>query len=154
MEGDGTVLTESSNFPGATPIVINQDHAGLISSPEGIGKILEFLGLGNLGALGTLDKISEPKSALIIIGYPANFWVLDEKGKIIKDKDGLVSFLNPKSGKYKFGLLPKSGSTLFIVAQFLENGRTLYKEYNFKNILPKFGSVKFDQNNPSEDPLQ
>ncbi len=152
MEGDGTVLLESSSFPDATSLVISQDHTGLISSPEGIGKILEFLGLGNLGTLSNLGY-SEPKSALIIIGYPANFWVVDEKGKIIKDKDGMVSFLNPKSGKYKFGLLPRSGQTLFIVAQFLENGKTLYKEYNFKNFLPKFGRVNFDAENSSEDPL-
>ncbi len=150
-------MLSSSQVTDADNQVINQDHVGLIASAEGIGKILEFLGLGNLGALGSLgnlDKSSEPKSALIVIGYPANFWVLDEKGKIVKDKDGMVSFMNPKANKYKFGLLPKSGQTLFIVAQFLEDGRTFYKEYNFKNLLPKFGTINFNPGSPAEEPLQ
>ncbi len=149
--GDGTVLTDSSVIEGAdTNKVINQTHTGLMASVEGMTEILKFLGTSP----STLSSsFQEPNSALVIIGYPANFWITDSSGKTIKDKDGMVSYINPKSGSYKLSLLPKTGKTLFIVAQFLPNGQTLYKEYNFANYLPKFKTLKFDLQNPREDIL-
>lgn len=150
-EGDGTALLSSSQLTGAENLVINQNHDGLITSDEGIDKILDFLGIDALSSL-TTDYV-ELKSALLLMGHPANFWV-EQNGKIIKDKNGLVSLINPPSRGYKFGLLPKSGQTLFIVAQFLEDGRVFWKEYNFQNRLPKLGTINFNHSRPLEDPLK
>ncbi|MBI5465185.1 hypothetical protein HY946_01090, partial [Candidatus Gottesmanbacteria bacterium] len=151
-EGDGTILLSSSQLTDAENQTINQNHSGLIASSEGIGRILSFLGIGVTSALTT--SYSEPKSALIIMGYPSSFWVMDQDGKIVKDKDGMVSLINPKGGKYKFGLLPKSTKALFIIAQFLEDGRVFWKEYNFKYFLPKLGIINFNPTNPQEDALR
>lgn len=152
MDGDGTVLSSSAIFSEADyKATLNQTHTGLVNSVEGMTEILKFLG-NSPTSLITQTSI-EPNSALVLIGYPASFWVSDDQGKIKNDKDGMVSFINPKSGTFKINLLPKSGKTLFVVAQFLPNGQTLYKEYSFTNLLPKFKTVKFDLSSPSEDIL-
>lgn len=151
-EGDGMALLKSTMLEGlgSENHVINQTHGGLITSLEGINEILNFFNLNP--ATNIASNNNEAKSALIIIGYPASFWVRDQNG-IIKDREGMVALMNPKTYKFQFGLLPKNNQTLFIVAQFLEDGRTFWKEYNFKNFLPKFGNINYNQTNPDEDPL-
>jgi len=160
--GDGTVLTDSSQL-GIADIndVINQNHSGLVSSSEGIGKILDFLGgvsplltISPLNPQNQHQKSEKQNSILIIIGYPASFWVSGPKTEALKDTDGMVSIDNPKQGHYKLILLPKTPKTLFIVMQVLPDGRTLYKEYNFSNYLPKFKTIKLDFDRPSEDILE
>lgn len=150
--GDGSVLVDASNIPGVPNVVLfNQDHEGLVNTSEGISEILSFLGTPSIPTLPS--NYEEPKSALILIGYPASFWVTDEQGKIINDKNGMVSIINPKAGTFKLNLLPKSGNTLFVVAQFLPSGQVLYKEYNFRSTLPQMKSIKFDSDEPKEDIL-
>lgn len=150
-DGDGTVLlSSSSNIPTSIKYEINQSHTGLITSDDGIAKIKEFL---DLNGTSNSQNFSEPKSALVILSNNSNFWIRDPKGKIIKDKQGLVSFMNIKNGRYQYGIIPKNSDTLFIVAQFLEDDRTFYKEYKFKNKFPKFGSFNFNQDKPIENLL-
>lgn len=152
MDGDGTVLAESAILPGAplnAPIA--QTHRGLVDSVEGMSKILEFLGTPI--SLTSNTNQAEMNSALILIGYPASFVTTDSLGQTKQDKDGMVSFINPKSGTYKLNLLPRSINTLFIVAQFLPNGEVKYKEYDFKGAGPKFKNLVFDLQNPQEDIL-
>lgn len=158
-EGDGTVLLSSATLPDIpeeNAYVINQDHRSLINSVEGMSKVLEFLGNpeSTITEASTLNLQSEPNSALIIIGYPADFIITDNSGEIKSDDDGMIALMNPKSGNYKVNLLSKSNETLFIVAQFLPNGDVKYKEYKFKGIGPKFKTLKFDLRNPKEDILE
>lgn len=154
-EGDGTVLLTSSLLPDADNRNIAQTHIGLVSSPEGINQILDFLGTAP-SALRTLStpSLAEPTSALLVIGYPAAFWVVDPSGNTVKDKEGLVSIINPKSGSYKLRLIPTGLRSNIIVGQFLEDGRVLWKEYKHNNILPKFASINFSPANPTEDSLR
>lgn len=150
-EGDGTVLLDSAILPGAQwNAVINQTHRNLISSGEGISKILEFLGNTDVNMAVTNEQAN---SALILIGYPATFSVIDSDGKIKHDKNNMVAIMKPKDGDYKINLLSRSNNTLFIVAQFLPNGEIKYKEYNLKGIGPKFKNLKFDSAKPTEDIL-
>lgn len=154
-EGDGTVLTSTSQVDGATNKVITQTHSGLVASNEGIQEILNFLSGSNIQALRVSNQtFTEPSSALVVIGYPARLSVLDEEGNTVTDKDGMVFIPNPKSGKYKLKLLPKSEDTLVIVAQFLKDGKVLWKEYHLSNRLPKSSSVLFNNESPIEDALQ
>jgi pimeloyl-ACP methyl ester carboxylesterase len=155
-EGDGTVLVTSATLPQANwNAVINQTHRGLVNSIEGMSKILEFLNLSKpSGMLSTNEDLFEPDSALVVIGYPANFVITDGSGKSKNSKDGMVAFMNPKSGNYKLNLISKSGNTTLIVAQFLPNGDVKYKEYNLKGIGPKFRTLKFDSQNLQEDILK
>lgn len=148
-EGDGTVLTSSTLLPSAsTSSTLNQTHTGLVASSDGIAAILEFLGT-SLSV--QYSGYVEPNSALVIIGYPGNFWISDADGNTHKDNNGMASIINPKSGSYKLNIIPQSNSTLLIVAQFLPNGQTLYKEYRLDGYGPKFKTLKFDPQNPQED---
>lgn len=149
-EGDGTVLGISSRLDGADNITMNQTHSGLVSSMEGMTEILKFLGTFHV-QLSPLN--SELKSSLIIIGYPSNFVITDQKGNRRISNNGMVSFNNPKSGSYRLNLLPLSNNTLFIVAQFLPNGDVKYKEYNIKGFAPNFKTLNFSLENPQEDIL-
>ncbi len=155
-DGDGTVLSSSAILPNASfSATIDQTHTGLVTSAEGVAKILEFLGKTETVTTQPTSHLNtvEPNSALIIIGYPADFTVTDKNGKSKMDKDGMISFMNPESGSYKLNLIPKSNNTLFIVTQFLPNGNVKYKEYNFEGFGPKFKTVLFDPLNPVDDPL-
>ena len=152
-EGDGSVLLSSSFVDTPNSSIINQTHSGLVGSSEGINKILDFLGTPLVFA--ALPPTSfDTNSALIIVGYPANFWITDQNGQTIKDKKGMVSITNHKSGNYKLNLLPRSNDTLIAVAQFLPNGQTLYKEYKFTGFGPKFKTIKLDLDHPREDVLE
>lgn len=154
-EGDGTVLLTSSVLPDAENRQVAQDHIGLVSTSEGINQILDFLGTAPsaLASLSTPTFV-KPTSALLIMGYPAVFWVVDPGGKTIKDKDGLVSIINPKSGSYKLRFLPTKFRSNIIVGQFLEDGRVFWKEYTHNSILPKFGSINYSPSHPTEDALK
>jgi len=153
IQGDGAVLTVSTMLSGAINKQISQDHVGIIASTEGVDEILRFLSGAILSTSIPKTTAREPKSALVIIGDPANFWVVAD-GKTIKDTDGLVVITDPKTGLYTLRLLPKTTSTKIIVAQFLEGDRVLWKEYQWKSIFPKFGTIKFDASNPIEDALK
>ncbi|MCX6704611.1 MAG: hypothetical protein NTZ07_04185 [Candidatus Woesebacteria bacterium] len=97
---------------------------------------------------------AEPNSALVIIGYPGNFWVTDPSGVVTKDDQGVVSYTSPKSGNYELQIVPTSANTLLIVTQILPNGETLYKEYRIKGFQPTSKIVNLDTNHPSEDVLK
>lgn len=158
-EGDGTVLLTSSEIPGADNTrVIPDSHTDLVSSAQGIEEILGFLGV----APQTIQSVTAnmqtpsptPTSGLFVIGYPADFWIVDPDGHVTKDERNLQVIANPKSGSYKLVLLPGTETTRLIVAQFLPNGKILWKEYQLKNRLPKLKTIQFDPDNPVEDALQ
>jgi hypothetical protein len=142
-EGDGTVLVDSSKIEGVSGVSINQTHAGLVDSIEGMTEILKFLGT----APGTnlASGSAELKSALIVIGYPANFTLTDQYGDTKNSSDSMTGFINPKPGLYKLSLMPKSNNTLFIIAHFLSNGEVKYQEYNFRGLGPTVKTLKLDQ---------
>jgi pimeloyl-ACP methyl ester carboxylesterase len=163
--GDGTVLTRSSQIDGGENQTIHQDHSGIVASYEGVSKILGFLGIPTQQAFSFVKPViaknvpdnsiyAEPKSALIIIGYPGSFWIKDEGGNVIESQKGIISLMNPKTGNYELQIIPQSNDTLIIVSQFLSNGNTLYREYHFKGISPKTEDIKFDTKHPSNDILK
>lgn len=157
-EGDGTVLLTSSEIPSADNTrVISTDHTGLISSKEGVGQILDMLGVApqtTQSIVSTVQSPAPPTSGLFIIGYPADFWIVSPDESIVKDSQNLTVFPNPKSGAYKLIVFPKDTQTRVVVAQFLPNGKILWKEYTLKNRLPKIKTITFDANNPIDDAMQ
>lgn len=151
--GDGTVLTASSSLPGVTNVVINQSHVGLVQSKEGIQKILEFLGpVSNLSALSNLNDLSpEPDSALVIMSDIDEFSVVDE-GSETKSQDRIVAFVNAPKKNLRLINLQNSGN--IIVAQFLPNGKNLWKEYPVNGHYKKSAKINFDIQKEQEDILQ
>lgn len=151
-EGDGTVLVSSSQIPGADNRLIEEDHGGLVSSPEGISQIHDFLGFSNANA--PLTTSQQPTSAFVIIANPGIFWLESPNGEVRQGKAGLAAFLNPQKGTYKLRLIPTNTETLVLVGQFLPNGNYSWKEYKLKNILPKFSTINFDPGTILENPLE
>jgi len=162
QSGDGTVLTLSSSLPNADDRTIDGDHRGIISSQEGIDQIINFLN-GPKMLQATTPKINKqeqpsPTSGLFIVGYPATVWVIDPHGKILKDSDGLISILDPKSGLYELIFWPSEKDTHIIVAQMLSENRNYWKAYTFKNFFPKLHLpqihfIMFDDKHPKGDIL-
>lgn len=151
-DGDGTVLTKSSMIDGATNTIISRNHIGVIQSGDGVQTILSFLGFSPLSLQSQhVSSVEEPTSALVIMSYPSVFWVDTPDGKTKKDTQGMVAIINPKKGRYKLRLQPKKLQSEIIVAQFLEDGRTLWKEYKHRSILPKLSDLDFDPLNPKAD---
>lgn len=148
--GDGAVLVSSAQIDNADNKVINQSHSGLVASTEGISSILEFL-----GSPGIPDPpYHDPKSALVVVALSGNFWITDKYGKTYQSEQGMISITNPKDGKYKFRLIADKSKTSVIVAQFLSNGRTLYKEYNLSGFGTKSKTIEFQSKTPVEDCLK
>ncbi len=158
-EGDGTVLNKSSKIENntATNFEINQNHGGLISSQEAINTIIGYL-KGNLPeqtlqTAGTQSK-SEEESALVMITYPATFISFDPQNKPKKDKNNVVSYINPKSGKYKIGILPLDKESTLLIGQFLKDGRYSWKEYKIRGRLPLAKTIEFNPRTLNENPLK
>lgn len=183
-EGDNKVLSMSSSLPGADNQTITGTHTDIISSNAGVQKILDFLENPNqIAPMMAMQNISdqqnpkslkepklpriskyhfepvvEPKSGLFIVGYPARFWIIEPKGKLLKDADGLISIMDPKSGDYKLIFWPKEKESHLIVAQILENNKNFYKDYAFTTRFPNFWIpqihfLKFNAEHPKEDIL-
>jgi pimeloyl-ACP methyl ester carboxylesterase len=147
--GDGTVLTQSSQIDGALNMTINQTHSGLTASTEGINKILEFL-----GSPGIADPpYTDPKSALILVGYPGTFSITDKSGAVTQSDHGMIGLMNPVDGSYQLQINPGSVDTQFVISQFMPNGQTFYKEYKFKNINLEPKVIEFDSRHPKDDIL-
>ncbi len=139
---------------GATPLRIPQPHNGLVSSGQGINEILNFLKPGTAATSADTTPFVEPKSALVIIGYPADVWLTDPTGSVRKDNESLLTIFNPKPGSYKIRFLPKGENARLIIAQFLKNGRVLWKEYPRSSKLPEVSTLHFNPDNPLEDSLK
>jgi hypothetical protein len=149
-EGDGTVLTLNAQINGASSnTVIGQSHAGLVASTEGINKILEFF-----GSPGIIDPpYIEPKSALVIIGYPGNFWLTDINGNVTQSEDGMISILNPASTDYQLQIVPQSLNTQLMVGQFYQGKEPKYKEYKFRGMVIEPKIIHVSVSRPEDDPI-
>ncbi len=62
--------------------------------------------------------------------------------------------MNPKDGNYKLQIVPISTRTNFIIAQFLPNGQTLYKEYKLKGLIQETKVIEYNSKHPKDNPLQ
>lgn len=152
-DGDNTVLNKSATLSGVPDISLPLDHAGLINSPDGRSAIAKFLGTSDVAFLGTSQNI-QAQSALMIVAYPSSLWVTDPAWGVRKGIQSMVGFLNPKNGSYRLLVLPTSDTTRLIIAQFLPNNQTFWKEYTLTGKLPKIHTITFDDREPKEDILR
>jgi hypothetical protein len=147
--GDGTVLESSSQIPGAINTTINETHSGLVGTTNGINHILDFL-----GSPGVDDPpFIEPKSALVIVGYPGNFSITNENGEITNSEDGMIALINPESGRYQLQINPLLTNTTFAIGQFMANNQILYKEYRFIGLATGPKIIEFNSKHPTENIL-
>jgi hypothetical protein len=148
--GDDTVLSASTQIPGAPNVTLNQTHVGLVESTDGMAQILKFLGYPNSLADPTFV---EPSSTLVMVGYPGNFWVTDKNGVTTQSSNGMVAFINPQDGDYQLQITPTSANTTFIIYQLLSNGQTGYKEYHLKGLTQPPKIIEFDSKHIQGDCL-
>jgi hypothetical protein len=149
--GDGTVLVESAQIPGAfSNEVINQSHAGIIASDEGIDKILKFFGSPGIND----PPYKEPKSALILVGYPGSFSLTDKNNHVINSENGMIAIMDPISGDYQLQINPTSSTTTFIIGQFLANGKFEYNEYKIRGLTQEPKIIEFNSKNINKNPLR
>lgn len=102
--------------------------------------------------------VKTPTTGLFVIGYPAKLWIIDPRGKLHKDEEGLISVMDPKAGFYKLIFWPKERKSQLIVAQILENDQNLWREYTVRQLvpyvhLPRIYTLKFNASHPKEDIL-
>ncbi|MBI2008087.1 alpha/beta fold hydrolase [Candidatus Amesbacteria bacterium] len=125
-EGDGTVLVENAQLPGADNRLIAENHVNLAASTEAMKEILAFLGTPMTVAGGLI----EPTSALVVAGTGATFEIADPTGKMTKDKDGIITIYDPKpGGKYKLSIRDASEKAWVGVAKFKSDGSVEWREY-------------------------
>ncbi len=153
IEGDGTVLTQSATLPGIPDVSLPLDHAGLMDSASGQSAIANFLGILPPAAENASQSI-QAQSALVVVAYPSSLWVTDPAFGIHKGIQSMIGFINPKNGPYRLLVMPASDTTRLIVAQFLPNNKSLWKEYTISGRLPKIHTITFDEKHTTEDILQ
>lgn len=145
--GDGTVLESSSEIHDGINLKISADHTGIINSSQAIKMISGFLqkssSLNEIHTETAAANIS-PRSALVIIGYPAGFWLTDKNNNVIKDTDGIIILVNPDTGNYKLKIQPKNWNTKITIGQFLESGQSKISEYKLFNPFPKNKTLRFN----------
>ena len=147
--GDGTVRTSSGGLAGALiNRVINKNHSDLVKSSEGINEILDFLDISITPLSATS---STPESALIIMSPDAE--VKFELTQESSSATGISVILSPTSKNYKINVNTIKDESTIIVAQFLPNDQTLWKEYKVEKGTYK-GILKFNRSKIEEDILE
>jgi len=147
--GDGTVRTSSGGLAGALiNRVINKNHSDLVKSSEGINEILDFLDISITPLSATS---STPESALIIMSPDAE--VKFELEQESSSATGISVILSPTSKNFKINVNAIKDKSTIIVAQFLPNDQTLWKEYKVEKGTYK-GILKFNRSKIEEDILE
>ncbi len=163
-DGDGTVLTESSQLPGAKNITLPLNHVGLVTSPTGIKAITDFLSdtlplsspqLLNKSMQTQTIKPSARASVLLIVIDGATATLTDKHGHKYTDTDGQITILNPPDEEYRLTVKPVWFHTYrVVVVQLFEDGTTRWKEYNRRDFWKKHFRLHFDRSEKHEDILK
>lgn len=149
-EGDGTVLKTSSEIFGALQNdVITQTHRNLVTSTDGINKILSFLGSPEISG----DDYTTETSAIVLVGYPGNFQVTNEKGEVVQSDKGMVVITNPTDSAYQIQFDPNDSKTTLIIDQVLSNGQIAYREYKYPQAPTEAKILEFDSKHASNNPI-
>lgn len=155
-DGDGTVLAESAPIDGAEATIIPQSHIGLIQSPDGVNAILSFLGVTPTTAHLSVPQSqpTEPSSAMLIIGDQATLQLDVPGAASVQDVQGIITVVNPKKGRYTLRVNPLAAQNTVTVAQFLQDGRVVWREYPQTKNSPRVKTLQFDPQNAQEDILK
>jgi N-acetylneuraminic acid mutarotase/pimeloyl-ACP methyl ester carboxylesterase len=113
QDGDGTVLSLSSQIPGGNNIVWPQiNHTELISSDNSQTKIFNLLGLNTEGS--AVNQPAYANALVITIGSPATFTVYDPMGQVYNPTEGILVIDNPQPGSYQV-VINSTGTGKYIV---------------------------------------
>lgn len=108
LSGDGTVLSESATLTGADNTRIAElSHNALVSTPTGIGTILEYFGITQPVVVPFVTP-KEPQTALVIMSSTVGLAVEHPDGSSQTDQQGLLFIPNPISGRRILTIKPKT----------------------------------------------
>lgn len=154
-DGDGTILTNSSQIAGAENVEIEADHTNIINKHEGISSILSFL--NNTPSLHTAINTQNeetPEYGTILVSYPSTVVVHNKNSKHIKESNGIVFFQNHSKSIERITLLPKDTDTILFVGQFTQNKEIDWKVFKYKNRLPFSKQIYLEKNTILKHPVQ
>lgn len=103
-DGDDTVLVESSVLNGVwkSDILSNSDHGQLCTSIQGQRKLLEYLGVQQVG-YEVLPK-DYIRAVVVTVASPAEFSLITPQGNEVDYDQGVAIINNPESGDYQVKL--------------------------------------------------
>ncbi len=142
-EGDGTVLTESSQVSHANNTIIDGDHGQIVYSADGIQHILQYLGLKDvqIAAEEPIPEI-ESKSVLTVSSdNTSEMMLFDPKRNMNQSKDNIIAVYNPIAGVYRLKIQSKENDISNLYISFLSDS---------ENNLSKYFQIKTPKNKISE----
>ncbi len=142
-EGDGTVLTASSQVSHANNTIIVGDHSGLVYSADGIKQILLYLGLKDVKiAVDEPNPEIESKSVLTVSSdNTSEMTLFDPKRNVNQSKDNIIAVYNPIAGVYRLKIQAKENDISNLYISFLSD---------YENNLSKYFQIKTPKNKTSE----
>jgi len=165
-DGDGTVLTESSQLPDVLNISLPLDHAGLVTHPSGVSAILDFLN-DSPSMLKPLKSVQNPQqyitpskgaAVLLIAAEGSHFTLTDIDGNSVRDSEGQITILDPSEDTYTLTIIPTKKlwwhKTKIMVIQLFEDGTSTWKEYTYTGGSHRFWKLNFDRLHKHNDILR
>ncbi len=160
-DGDGTVLSASSELPSANEkLRLSKSHLQLVQSKGGIQSILNFLGLPQILNYSETQTLTTPEvksdqesriTALTVIAFPGDITLAGPSEQIDESVDGYVQIDNPAGGSYIATIKPKTNLTRVIVIQWLDSEKEIWKEYKFSGNKPKRLRITLDTRHPERE---
>ncbi len=142
-EGDGTVLTVSSQVSHANNTIIDGDHGQIVYSADGIQHILQYLDLKDvkIAAEEPIPEI-ESKSVLTVSSdNTSEMTLFDPKRNMSQSKDNINVVYNPIAGVYRLKIQAKENDISNLYISFLSDD---------ENNLSKYFQIKTPKNKISE----
>ncbi|MBI3955029.1 alpha/beta hydrolase [Candidatus Gottesmanbacteria bacterium] len=138
-DGDGTVLTSSSQLDGAGNETVSENHLKIVSSKEAIQKILHFLQYDNIKVAGEVDlpEISSDNAMVISTDLNTHIILSDLSGKVLGEADNVLVRFNPRVGVYKFTIIPAVSGETVLDTMFIG------QSHKYLNALEK---IRLDKN--------
>lgn len=154
-DGDGFVLSESSELPDVQSFTLPLDHGGIISDPSAVDTIIGFL---NGAATGTHQRTqnqsSAASSALLVVMDGGSATLLDKHGNIFRDNEGQITLLSPSDEEFTLTIKPKRLRHNIFVIQLFDDGTDMGKVYQRYGILAKSFKLRFDRQHRNNDVLR
>lgn len=164
-DGDGTVLSQSTQLPDVPNISLPLDHAGLVTQSAGIAAILRFLNdspelqsLRSMQATPQHTISSKGATVLFVAAEGARFTLTDKDGNTTWDSKGQITILDPTEEAYTLDIAPAKKwwwhKTKIMVVQLFEDGTSTWKEYTHPGPSHRHWKLRFNRHHKHNDILK
>lgn len=157
-DGDGTVLDISSRIDNAQNEKIDGDHGAIVSSTQGISKIIQLLGMDKVkpADVETLPEITSERTLALSIDHNATLSLTSSNKTTYTGESNILVLFNPENGSYTLSLSPRETSISHLTVTFISNNNqsktTIYpitfikdRSVNFRIQVNQYGSYLSNQ---------